>query len=196
MEATSFASTSSNLIRQVQANEAEAWTRLSQLYAPLVYGWCKQSGLQNADIADIVQNVFTAVHKNIARFRRETAGDSFRGWLWTIARNEVRMHFRRRAGEPQAIGGTDAQHALQELPELFEQPSTPSEASAEQHFVYRALRMIEAEFEPTTWQAFWRTAIDGQPAPSVAEELAMNPGAVRQAKHRVLVRLREFLADD
>ena len=54
MEQTTSSSTSASLIRQVQASDPDAWTRLSQLYAPLAYGWCKQAGLQDADIADIV----------------------------------------------------------------------------------------------------------------------------------------------
>ena len=74
--------------------------------------------------------------------------------------------------------------------------SGPPQSGIEQHFVHRALRMIESDFEPSTWQAFWRTTIDSQTAPDVAEELNMSPGAVRQAKHRVFARLREFLADN
>jgi RNA polymerase sigma-70 factor (ECF subfamily) len=196
MEHTSSASTSSSLIRQVQANDPNAWTRLSQLYAPLAYGWCRQAGLQNADIADIVQNVFTAVHKGIASFRHDRTNDSFRGWLWTITRNEVRMHYRRRASQPQATGGTDAYQAIEQVPDIFEKESHTTDSLEERHFIHRALRMIQAEFEPATWQAFWRTTVNGRSAPDVAEELGMNPGAVRQAKHRVLVRLREFLTDD
>ena len=196
MEQTASSPTSSSLIRQVQASDPEAWTRMSQLYTPLAYGWCKQAGLQNADIADVVQNVFLAVHNSIAKFRRDAATDSFRGWLWTITRNEVRMHYRRHAGRPQATGGTDAQQAFEQLPDIFESESGPPESATEQHFIHRAIRMIQHEFEQNTWQAFWRTTVDNQTAPEVAEELNMTPGAVRQAKHRVLVRLREFLADD
>ena len=55
--------------------------------------------------------------------------------------------------------------------------------------------MIQSDFEQSTWQAFWRTTVDHQTAPDVANELNMSPGAVRQAKHRVLARLREFLSD-
>ena len=105
------------------------------------------------------------------------------------------MHYRRRAGRPQATGGTDAQRAFAQLPEIFETESGPPQSAAEQHFVHRALRMIQSDFEPSTWRAFCRTSVDDQTAPDVAEELNISPGAVRQAKHRVLARLREFLAD-
>jgi RNA polymerase sigma-70 factor (ECF subfamily) len=189
-------STCSSLIRQVQASEPDAWVRLSQLYTPLAFGWCKQAGLQDADTADIVQNVFIAVHKGIPKFRRDSPGDSFRGWLWTITRNEVRMYFRKKAGQPPAAGGTDAQHAFHQIPESFNSDSGPTDPAGEQHFVHHALRMIQPEFQEPTWQAFWRTTVDGQSAPDVADEQGISSGAVRQAKRRVLVRLREFLAED
>ncbi len=196
MEPTSSLSTSSSLVRRVQAGDEEAWTRFARLYTPLAFGWCRQAGLQNADIADVVQNVFTAVHRGIAKFRRTAATDSLRGWLWTITRNEVRGHYRRRAGRAEAAGGSEARHALEQLPAWIDSDSAPTDPPAQRHFIHRALRLIEPEFEPATWRAFWRTTVDGQSAPEVAAELGLSPGAVRQAKHRVLVRLREFLADE
>jgi RNA polymerase sigma-70 factor (ECF subfamily) len=61
--------------------------------------------------------------------------------------------------------------------------------------VLRGLQGIRAEFEDRTWLAFWRVVVDGQPAPDVAQELLMTPGAVRVAKCRVLNRLRRELGD-
>ena len=99
-------STSTSLLDRVKAGEAEAWERLADLYGPLVYGWCRQSGLQAEDAADVGQEVFGAVLARVERFRRDRPGDSFRGWLWTITRNKIRDHFRRRSGKAQAQGGT------------------------------------------------------------------------------------------
>ena len=49
---------------------------------------------------------------------------------------------------------------------------------------------IRCDFEETTWQAFWQTAVDGQAAVQVAEQLEMSVGAVYIAKSRVLSRLK------
>ena len=46
-----------------------------------------------------------------------------------------------------------------------------------------------------TWQAFWRTAVEGQAPKNVAAELGVRPDAVRMAKSRVLRRLRDELPD-
>jgi RNA polymerase sigma-70 factor (ECF subfamily) len=45
--------------------------------------------------------------------------------------------------------------------------------------------------EPASWQAFWRTAVDGCPGADVAQELGMTIGAVYTARSRVLERIRK-----
>jgi RNA polymerase sigma-70 factor (ECF subfamily) len=98
-------SISSSLLERVRARDPQAWERLACLYGPLVYGWARQQGLQDADAGDVVQEVFGTVAARIADFRRDGPGASFRGWLWTITRNKLGDHFRRRASRPQAAGG-------------------------------------------------------------------------------------------
>jgi hypothetical protein len=110
-------SISTSLLDRVKARQPAAWECLVDLYAPEVYRWCRQSGLQGEDTADVVQEVFTAVAAHVEQFRRERPGDSFRGWLWTITRNKIRDHFRHRQGQPQAAGGTDAQQQLGQIPD-------------------------------------------------------------------------------
>ena len=188
-------STSASLIQSVKAADPEAWQRLADLYGPVVYAWCRQAGLTEVDTADVAQNVFLAVFKNVRQFRREGPEHSFRGWLWKITRNEVLMFFRARNKEPRAAGGTDAQQLLQEMPEFLASHTAPSSPGTRTLLARRALLSLRSEFEDRTWQAFWRLAIDGLSAPEVADELAMTPAAVRQAKHRVVARLREYLAE-
>jgi hypothetical protein len=61
--------------------------------------------------------------------------------------------------------------------------------------VARALKQIQSGFQASTWLAFWRVVSDGQSPTVVAEELGMTAAAVRQAKSRVLRRLRQQLGD-
>jgi len=189
-------STSSSLVRSLKAADGEAWRRLAETYGPLVYAWCRHAGLSESDAADVAQNVFLAVFKNVQLFRHEGPNDSFRGWLWRITRNEILMLARQGVKEPQGAGGTDAQQALQEQPEFLASDIAPSAAGTRVLLVRRAVSALREEFEEQTWQAFWRTTVDSQRAPDVAGELGMTPVAVRAAKHRVLKRLRNYLADD
>jgi RNA polymerase sigma-70 factor (ECF subfamily) len=190
------AATSRSLLERVQADDAAAWDRLVGLYAPLVWHWCRRWGLRDEDAADVFQEVFQAVATHIAGFRKETPGDTFRGWLRTIAHNKVRDHFRRRGREPGGVGGSEGLRRLAQVPA---RPAPEEESAdderAEQGLFHRALDLIRAEFAERTWQAFWCTAVEGRAARDVAAELSMSAGAVRVAKSRVLRRLREELGD-
>src|SRR5262245_48996096 len=118
--------TSLSLLARVQARQADAWGRLVELYAPLVYHWCGRCGLAAEDAADVSQEVFRSVAEHVGGFRKQRAGDSFRGWLRTITRNKVRDHFRRRQHQPQAPGGTDAQIRLLAVPDQALDEPDPS----------------------------------------------------------------------
>jgi RNA polymerase sigma-70 factor (ECF subfamily) len=187
--------TSRSLLERVKADDPTAWERLVTLYAPLVFHWCRRWHLQDQDIADICQEVFQAVVAHIETFRKERQSDTFRGWLRTILQNKVNDHFRKLGHEGRGVGGTDAQRRFAQL--LVPQPEEDDQAAAQEErgLFYRAVDLVRAEFEERTWQAFWRTAIDGQAPKDVAADLHMSPGAVRVAKSRVLHRLREELGD-
>jgi RNA polymerase sigma-70 factor (ECF subfamily) len=49
---------------------------------------------------------------------------------------------------------------------------------------------VSEQVEPSTWEAFWRTAVEAQPVDAVARDLAMSTGAVYIARSRVMRRLR------
>ncbi|MBL8796366.1 MAG: sigma-70 family RNA polymerase sigma factor [Planctomycetia bacterium] len=189
--------TSPSLLERVRGDDAAAWDRLVKLYAPLVYCWCRRWNLQEQDTADVFQEVFLAVAKHIAAFRKDGQGGTFRGWLRTITRNKVLDHFRRQGKQPgAAAGGSEAHFQLNQLPAPDgSEDASAAESRAEQGLFQRGLEFIKGEFEERTWQAFWRTTVEGRPPKDVADELGMSAGAVRVAKFRVLHRLREELGD-
>jgi RNA polymerase sigma-70 factor (ECF subfamily) len=180
---------------RVKAQDQAAWERLVSLYSPLVYRWCRQAGLQAADAADVGQEVFRAVARKIADFRRERLGDTFRGWLRAITRNKVRDRLRQRPAEA-GVGGSDAQRYLLQLPTEGDEPGGADADVEETTFVYRrAVELLRQEFGERTWQAFWQVAISDEAPAHVAAELGMTVNAVYLAKSRVLRRLREEFAD-
>jgi RNA polymerase sigma-70 factor (ECF subfamily) len=164
------------------------------LYAPLVLSWCRGWGLQDEDAADVFQEVFQAVAAHLNSFRRERSGDTFRGWIRTIARNKVNDFFRRRLREPEGVGGSEGRAILMQVPEPLPSENQTKE-EAENALLHRALELIRGEFETRTWEAFWQTTVEGRTAIDVAADLSMTAGAVRVAKSRVLHRLRTDLGE-
>jgi len=189
----SLGSTSSDLLERVRVRDEQAWRRLVRLYGPLVLHWCRQFGLQEADRADVFQDVFRAVARHVAGFRRERPTDTFRGWLRTVTQSKVHEHFRRRGGNPEGVGGSSAYQRLLAVPDAASGSDDQPLSNDDAILLREVLRLLRGEFQDQTWQAFWRTAADGLPAAVVAQELGMSPGAVRTAKSRVLRRLREEL---
>jgi RNA polymerase sigma-70 factor, ECF subfamily len=188
-------STSRSLLAGLHANEPAAWDRLVDLYAPLVWHWCRTMKLPHQDSADVFQEVFQAVAAHLHRFRNDRPTDTFRGWLRTITTNKVLDYFRAKKRQPAAAGGSDARAWWAQLPDVLLSDDAEDESNHCQELFRKALQLIQADFEERTWRAFWRVVVDGQRPQDVAEELAMSAGAVRVAKCRVLHRLRLELGD-
>lgn len=164
-----------------------------RLFGPLVYQWCRRQGLQSADAADVGQEVFRTVAAKIGSFHRDRPGDTFRGWLWTITRSKAVDHWRQQ-GEPRGQGGTGAQQCLAEVPEQEPEPFS-GRGERPNSLSRRALQLVQAEFEDTTWRAFWMVVVDRRSPAEAASELGLSVNAVYLAKSRVLRRLREELGE-
>ncbi len=101
--------TSPSLLQQVEAKDPDAWGVFVRLYSPLVFSWCRHSGLQASDVADIQQEVFNAVAQKIEFYQqgRKPSG-GFRSWLWGITRIQILQHLRSVKRQPIGEGGSDA----------------------------------------------------------------------------------------
>ena len=185
--------TSLSLLARARANDQDAWSRLTSLYRPLVAFWCRRARCPAEEVEDVTQEVFAAAAAGLTTFRRDRPGDSFRGWLRGITRNQVLLYFRRNQGRPQPVGGSVALGQVQDLPDLL---AEPADEEAEVSGVYRrAVAQVRGEFEQRTWDIFWRTVIEGVSPAAVAEEMHTTPAAVRQAKSRVLRRLKQEMGE-
>jgi RNA polymerase sigma-70 factor (ECF subfamily) len=183
------------LLDRARAQDQAAWERLVSLYTPLVDCWCRRYRLQEADLADVRQQVFLAIARRLADFRRDPASGSFRGWLRTITRHKVYDHWRTEAGKA-APGGSDAYEQLLQLSGGDSDDSAAGSEAEEQVILYqRAVQLIATDFEETTRKAFWMVAVEDRRPADVARELGISPNAVYLAKAHVLARLREEFGD-
>lgn len=163
------------------------------------YRWCHRCGLSEAGVADVTQEVFLVVMRVLPRYEAERG--SFRSWLWSVTRNKIIDRRKSPAKRSMAVGGSSFMRQMAEVTETNEEESgeptidEPYDPAGRQALVRRGLEQIQVEFQPSTWAAFWRTVVDGRSHEAVAEELAMSQAAVRQAKSRVLRRLRQQLGE-
>jgi RNA polymerase sigma-70 factor (ECF subfamily) len=183
------------LLRRVQQNDALAWHDFVNLYGPLIFAWTRRGELSPSDAADVTQEVLLSIHRAIDKFDHADGRGTLRGWIWTILRNKINDLHRHRP--PAAgVGGTNMLRELQLLPEQL--PDETSDAHENQQvggLFQRAVAAIQAEFEPRTWQAFWLAVVEGQSTDEIAARLGMSANNVRQARSRVLRRLRDQLGE-
>jgi RNA polymerase sigma-70 factor (ECF subfamily) len=189
---------SSSLLDRLVDRDAEAWKRIVRLYYPLVRSWCERGGLQTEDAADVAQEVFRALATNVARFRREGGQNSFRGWLYGITHRQLLAHWRQQKNQPLAAGGSEAQQWLADVPEALSEAGGGSSVAVvgDRHeLLRRALHLLREGVAERTWQAFWRTAVEGHAPAEIAADLGISVNAVYVAKARMLGRLREEFGD-
>jgi RNA polymerase sigma-70 factor (ECF subfamily) len=172
----------------------QAWRRLLDLYQPLVRFWCARGGLGHEDVEDVTQEVFAAVARGLPGFRRDRPGDTFRGWLRGITRNQLLLFHRRTQGKAQAEGGSEAFVNLQQVPDPLP-PAEEAEASEVSQVYRRALEQVRDEFEERHWQAFWLTVIEGRTPATLTAELGMTVANIRQVKSRILRRIKLEVGD-
>lgn len=177
-------------IRNLQ--DSEAWEVFVDIYGPLIYRYGMKQGLQEADATDLCQEVLREVAGCIDRFDYDNSIGKFRNWLMVVARYQLSNRRRKEIKLPRT--GDTAMIRLN-------QEAVPDELSQQWENEYQdqlfrwASEQVRKIVAPQTWQAFWETSVKGHPPDEVAQKLGMKVGAVYVAKSRVVVRIKEKIAE-
>lgn len=181
-------STSVSLLDRLKsASQQQSWQRFVELYAPLLYHWVSRYGVSKNDAADVVQEVFAVLVEKLPNFNYDTNG-SFRGWLHTITRNKCHDRLRRLVADRKAKEKLNANQAEPGAGDLF------TEAEYLQAVGQKALQLMQAEFEPSTWKACWESVVEGRSVEEISGRLGISANSVYLSKSRVLRKLREELS--
>lgn len=182
------------LARLRDAEDSEAWRQFVELYASLIYGLARKRGLQDADAADVTQEVFHKVSTAIRKLEYDPHCGSFRGWLLTLTRHGLHDYLTRRKHHSLGSGDSAMQARLEEQPGRAEEETFWDQEYERRVFAW-AVERVRPCFKEQTWQAFWQVAVEGKTSGEVARVLAMTVGAVYVAKCRVQARLRAEIQD-
>lgn len=181
------------IVRLKDRADDEAWFEFTEIYRPLIFRLACRRGMQHADAEDLVQQVLSAVARVIDRWQEDPQRARFRTWLARVASNAILNALTRRTFD-RGAGGS-------ELLELFDLQPAGGPASdlvrvEHRREVFRwAARQIRPEFQSETWDAFWKTAVEGRDVDELARELNRSRGSIYAARSRVMRRLREKVAE-
>ncbi|MFI5460593.1 MAG: RNA polymerase sigma factor [Isosphaerales bacterium] len=182
------------LLRIRDASDVESWQTFVSVYAPLIYRSCRRRGLQDADAADVGQEVLAQVARSIRDFEYQPGVGRFRDWLGAVVRNKVSRFLE---NEVRGVRGVLVDRSVENLGASEADGEWVAEFHA--HLLSAALDRIRDRFEPPTWRAFEGVWLDDRASSDVARDLALPIEAVYLAKSRVLKRLRDelmLLAED
>lgn len=179
--------TSITLLERVKDRfDDQAWDQFVTLYTPFLLTCTRRAGMNDHDARELVQDVFLHLLDQLPKFEYD-GRRSFRGWLKTVTVNKCRERWRKRS--PEYLANTAS--------EIAELAAIEDEAFWERDYrdllIQRAMQIMQADFEPKTWQACWEFTVSGRKAAEVAAELGLTETAVYLAKSRVLRRLRQKL---
>lgn len=180
------------LVRLRDPNDGDAWVQFVNLYAPLVYGYARKQGLQDADAADLTQDVLGAVAGAAGRFDYDPARGAFRNWLFTVVRRKLSNWRRAKKVRAAAGNGVAADGVLEQYPAPGSD-ETAWQAEWDRRVFAWACEQVRPEVAATTWQAFWLTAIEDRQGREVAAATGLSVAAVYRARSRVLARLKELV---
>lgn len=182
-----FPSTHASLLVRIRdRTDTEGWREFVEIYAPLIHGYLRRQSLQDADAADVTQDVLQSVARSPIDYDVERG--HFRSWLLTVTRWALHR-FRAPRGHAWGSGDTSVQHLLENQVDEAEDTAL-WELDWQRKLFQAATQLIRSEFQPSTWEAFWSIAILGEDPQAVASRLGLSTGAVYIAKCRVLSRLR------
>jgi RNA polymerase sigma-70 factor (ECF subfamily) len=184
------------LLRLRDLADGEAWQLFADIYAPLVFRYCKKQGLQDADTSDVTQDVLAQVARSIRTFDYQPERGRFRDWLGAVVRSKL-VRFHQKASRREAAAPAD--EAVPLLDDLTAAADAEWAAQFNAHLVRVALERIRPAFDAHNWRAFELVWVENLPATEVAGTTGLTASAVYVAKSRILKRLREeilILAED
>lgn len=199
---TELPETRQSLLIALGDRNESAWQQFLEVYDRAILRYCMALGLPESEALDATQSVYGALHQRISTWDSDPAQGSFRAWLFRVARNVTIDLLKARTKSALASGDSVHQQKLAQVCDHRGDPSgrqtgESNEASFDlemQRALFEwACRQVEGEVRHSTWQAFFRTAVEGKKANQVASELGLPIGSVYTAKCRVMARIREHI---
>lgn len=185
-------STSPTLLGRLRSGPTdESWSEFVDRYAPTVFSWAWQSGLQESDAADVTQEVLLKLLNQMRTFEYQPSRGSFRGWLKTVTVNAARDFGRKIQRRPSGSAGLSG---VQD-PRMWDELARRMEEEYQRDLLQQSSLLVQPRVAETTWKAYQMTAIENQPAVDVAKKLGIRIGEVYVAKSRVIKRIREAVAE-
>jgi RNA polymerase sigma-70 factor (ECF subfamily) len=172
---------------------AAAWSEFLELYQDAIWRFARGCGLQDADAADVVQEVLLLVHQKIGQWRPSGRTGAFRCWLIKTAHRVCLRSIRNASRADRAVGGSSACAGLYGL--AGDPPRHGSDSDWQSWAFCWAAGIVQREVDPVAWDAFFLNSVKGVSAADAAQRLGISKGNVYLAKCRIIARIRTVIGE-
>jgi RNA polymerase sigma-70 factor (ECF subfamily) len=192
MTANAAEETRVSLVDNVCKGNSESWSEFVSLYEPLLYSYVLSKGLPKFDAADVVQDIFIKLFRELPRFKLDHKRGRFRTWLWQITSTTI-VDWARQRKRRERLSEAGRQRQ-EELEKANESPDPEWDMAFEKRILNFVLASVKETIQPKTWASFEQHILLGRPSALVGEELDLSANAVNANSSRVLAKVREECA--
>ena len=174
----------------VDGSNERVWLEFDERYRPILIGFARRMGLDDADAADMAQEAMLRFLQAYREGQYDRSRGRLRSWLTGIARNCMR-DMRRRAERRRERRGMSAVVSIPSDDEM----DAAWDAECERAILRRGLDELRSttRTDERTILAFERLMLDDRRPADVASEMSITLNEVYLAKHRCLKRLRDIV---
>lgn len=169
-----------DLVRAWRGGDERGATQLVTRHAQPIARFLAAAGADAGEVEDLVQETFIRAFRGIDSWRGEAA---FRSWLFTIASNLLRDHYRRRKGKTMV--------PLDDQPlAAHDDPAGRLESREIEQQLQRGLETLPR----LQREVFLLRTQQGMDYESIAVTLSTTPGSARVHYHHAVKKLKELIA--
>lgn len=154
------------IVRLSDPADDEAWAEFIEIYQPMLMRLALRYGLQEADAREVTQETLLAISRAVPDFQAAGPG-AFRGWLSRIARNKLADFLAKRPKQAIGSGDTNIHRWLDQ--QQGESGGSVWDWQQKRQIFHWAADKVRGQVSESTWQAFYRTSIVGEPVAEVAD---------------------------
>lgn len=166
------------LVEKARTGDVDAFDKLYRLHVKPIYAYVSHFISCEADVKDIVSDVFTKAISNLKKFKAQS---SFSTWLIRIADNAIRDFFRetcRYSDDP-----------IEDIPVVDRSPDRVAETQLIKIIVHGSLEILT----PKQREALVLHGLQGYTFKEVANKLSLTERAVKSRYYLAIEHLRKYL---
>jgi len=172
------------LVQLLQKGNVSAFDSLFEDYSHKLYGFALKYFKNESDSEELVQEVFVQIWEHRHSLRSEL---SFKSYLFTIALNQIRKHFNKRA---------ISLHYLESLQNDLETEDNQTIQNDDYESILQQINIIIEQMPPRRREIFMKSKIEGKSSKEIATELNISTGTVDNQVSEALRFIRSHLNNE